>query len=34
VAAIDPTEDGKFRISFTSENDRDRVLTAPADRPS
>ncbi|MET1156580.1 hypothetical protein [Arthrobacter sp.] len=32
VAAITPAEDGKLTISFTSENDRDRVLTVPADR--
>jgi hypothetical protein len=32
VAAVEPTEDGKLTISFTSENDRNRVLTVPADR--
>jgi hypothetical protein len=31
VAAIEPV-DGKFTIRFTSGNDRDRVLTVPADR--
>lgn len=32
VAAIETTEDGKLTIRFTSENDRDRVLTVMADR--
>jgi hypothetical protein len=32
VSAVEPTEGGKLTISFTSENDRDRVLTVPADR--
>jgi hypothetical protein len=32
VAAIKPADDGKLTISFTSANDRDRVLTVPADR--
>lgn len=32
VFAIESAEDGKFTISFTSANDRDRVLTVPADR--
>jgi hypothetical protein len=32
VAAICPTEDGKLTISFTSENDRPRTLTVPANR--
>lgn len=32
VSAIEPAEDGKLTIAFTSENDRDRTLTVPADR--
>jgi hypothetical protein len=32
VSAVEPAEDGKLTISFTSENDPDRVLTVPADR--
>lgn len=32
VSAIEPAEGGKLTISFTSENDRDRILTVPADR--
>jgi hypothetical protein len=32
VAAIETAEDGKLTIRFSSGNDRDRVLTVPADR--
>lgn len=32
VAAIEPAEDGKLTISFTSANDHDRTYTVPADR--
>ena len=32
VAAIESAEGGKLTIRFTSENDRDRALTVPADR--
>jgi hypothetical protein len=32
VATIEPAEDDKLTIRFTSGNDRDRVLTVPADR--
>lgn len=32
VSAIIPAEEGKLTISFTSESDRDRTLTVPADR--
>lgn len=32
VAAIEPAEDGKLIVSFTSANDRNRTLTVPADR--
>lgn len=32
VAAVGHAEYGKLTISFTSQNDRDRVLTVPTDR--
>jgi hypothetical protein len=32
VASLEPTADGKLIIMFTSENDRDRRLTLPANR--
>jgi hypothetical protein len=32
VAAIEPAGDGRLKISFTSENDRNRMLTVPSDR--
>jgi hypothetical protein len=32
VSSIEPAEDGKLTITFVSGNDRDQVLTVPADR--
>lgn len=32
VAAVQTADTGTLTISFTSTNDRDRVLTVPADR--